>query len=306
VSAGCTLDLALIRELFGNCEEACALLKVDQTFAGQLRAATDRLPPFKIGSKGQLQEWAIDFGENQPGQRHMSHLYPLYPGSLITPRKTPELAGAARKSLELRLANGGAYTGWSRAWAISLWARLGDGEKAWESLRMLIETSTGINLFDKHPFGESMTEAMRRSSGKASPGRTVAPVRGIFQIDGNFGATAAIAEMLLQSHDGEIALLPALPGEWASGSVTGLRARGRLAVNLAWKTPTAGEVTIDSLGAGVHRLRAPNDCQFQMAEDGSAEKRAMRFSPEDRAVVYLTINPNAKYRLSFEPLQKTT
>ena len=305
VSAGCTLDLALIRELFGNCEEASALLRVDTAFAEQLHAAADRLPPFKIGSKGQLQEWAIDFAENQPGQRHMSHLYPLYPGSLITPRKTPELAQAARRSLELRLANGGAYTGWSRAWAISLWARLGDGEKAWESLRMLIETSTGINLFDKHPSGESMTEAMRRSSGKGTPGKSVAPVQGIFQIDGNFGATAAMAEMLLQSHDEEIALLPALPVEWESGSVNGLCARGRLAISLVWTAPTAGEVTIDSLGAGVHQLRAPKGCRFRVAEDNSAGRRTVSFSSEDRGVAHVTLGAGAKCRLIFAPMPKT-
>lgn len=130
-SAGCTMDMALIRELFTNCIEASHELGIDADFAAKLQEARARLIPYRIGKHGQLQEWAEDFDESTPGQRHMSHMYPLYPGSEITPRGTPELAKAARVSLERRLANGGAYTGWSRAWAIGFWSRLGDGDKAW-------------------------------------------------------------------------------------------------------------------------------------------------------------------------------
>ncbi len=166
--------MALIRELFANCIAASKELGIDASFTAKLDAASKRLLPYQIGKYGQLQEWSVDFVEATPGQRHMSHMYPLYPGSQITPRRTPELARAARVSLERRLANGGAYTGWSRAWAIAFWTRLGDGDKAWESLSMLMQHSTNLNLFDTHP---------------SNP----AP---IFQIDGNFGTTAAIAERL--------------------------------------------------------------------------------------------------------------
>jgi alpha-L-fucosidase 2 len=300
VSAGCTLDLGLLHEIFSNCIEAATLLEVDAAFTEQLRVARGRVPAYKIGGKGQLQEWSVDFGENQPGQRHMSQLYPLYPGSQITPVKSPELAKAARRSLELRLENGGAYTGWSRAWAICLWARLGDGEKAWESLRLLIEISTGINLFDKHPFGESMTEAMKRSSGKGAPVKSVAPVEGIFQIDGNFGATAGIAEMLLQSHEETIALLPAIPREWSTGSVHGLRARGGLEVGLSWTTPHSGEARIVGLSAGAHRLRAPSGSRFKKPAAGSLEAKA--FSPSDaQSDINLQVTTGGRYRLLFEP-----
>ena len=235
VSAGCTLDLALIRELFGNVIEAAKLLGLDAEFAAELDAARRRLPEYKIGRWGQLQEWSVDFEEATPGQRHMSHLYPVYPGAEITPRNNPRLAAAARKSLERRLANGGAYTGWSRAWAIGLWARLADGDMAWESLKMLMQHSTGINLFDTHP----------------------AEGGSIFQIDGNFGATAAMAELLLQSQDEEIALLPALPSAWKDGSVRGLRARGGVEVAMRWKDGKLIEAELLAMRSGVRRVRAP-------------------------------------------------
>ncbi len=234
-SAGCTMDMALIRELFTNCIAAARELGVDEDFAAKLAAARERLLEYRIGKHGQLQEWSIDFDESTPGQRHMSHMYPLFPGNQITPRGTPELAQAARVSLERRLANGGAYTGWSRAWAIAFWARLADGEKAWESLSMLMQHSTNMNLFDTHP-------------AKEGP---------IFQIDGNFGATAAIAEMLVQSHAGSIDLLPGLPAAWPEGEAKGLRARGGVEVDLRWSGGKATECAVRPDFAGEYRFRAP-------------------------------------------------
>jgi alpha-L-fucosidase 2 len=235
VSAGCTMDIALIRELFANCIEATRVLGIEAEFRASLEKARARLIPYQVGKYGQLQEWSKDFAEPEPGQRHMSHMYPLYPGAEITPRGTPALAKATRVSLERRLAAGGAYTGWSRAWAIGFWARLADGGKAHESLVALMRHSTGPNLFDTHPAGNSS----------------------IFQIDGNFGAAAAIAEMLLQSHAGELHFLPALPGAWASGSVSGLKARGNLLVDLVWEGGRAKEATLRAVSGGEVQLRAP-------------------------------------------------
>jgi alpha-L-fucosidase 2 len=239
-SAGCTLDIALIHEIFANVRSAATVLgranQQDRALLARFDAALPRLEGYQVGRWGQLQEWSIDFEEDQPGQRHMSNLYPVYPGAEITPRRTPEPARAARASLQRRLDHGGAYTGWSRAWAIGLWARLGDGDKAWESLRLLIEHSTGKNLFDTHP---------------AAPGHS------IFQIDGNFGTTAAIAELLLQSHEGEIALLPALPSAWANGSVRGLRARGGVEVALSWRAGRLATAELLAIADGEHTVRLP-------------------------------------------------
>jgi alpha-L-fucosidase 2 len=278
VSAGCTFDLAVIAELFYNLEQTCAILNVDHEYADQLKAIGKRLPPYRIGRFGQLQEWSVDFAESEPGQRHMSHLYPVFPGAQITQRSMPEFFAAARKSLERRIANGGAYTGWSRAWAIGLWARLGDGGKAWESLKMLIEHSTWINLLDTHPADKG----------------------GIFEIDGNFGATAAIAEMLLQSHDGAIAFLPALPRDWPSGSVRGLRARGGVEVDITWSGGKAKTATLHALCDGEHHLRPPQGQRIALVIRNADHKKIVvaGSTGEPRAPV-IKMNVGEEYRIEF-------
>ena len=277
-SAGCTLDLALIWELFRNCEQASIALGTDREFASKLMAIRKRLPKYQVGQYGQLQEWSVDFAESEPEQRHMSHLYPVYPGSQMTRRTMPEFFAAARKSLELRLEHGGAQTGWSRAWAIGLWARLGDGDKAWESLGKLIEHSTGINLFDSHP--------ARNGS--------------IFQIDGNFGATAAMAEMLMQSHDGVVEFLPALPKAWKSGSVRGLRARGGLEIDVAWKDGAPVNVEVHALRGGEHRFRGPSG--YRVAAVKTQAHKTVPLSNAkntDQTTVTFPLTAGASYAFEF-------
>lgn len=276
-SAGCTMDIALIRELFSNIASASNDLDVDHPFAAILNAAINRLPPYQIGKHGQLQEWSEDFDENQPGQRHMSHLYPVYPGWEITSHQRPDLWAAARKSLERRLENGGAYTGWSRAWAVGLWARLLDGDMAWNSLKMLIEHSTGSNLFDTHP----------------------AQNGSIFQIDGNFGTTAGIAEMLLQSHDNEIALLPALPKAWEEGSIQGLCARGGLEIDIYWSKGEPTSVQMFALQSGRHTFRFPKGRKVSRVLNAAGTIQKLIQGP-DLQTYSLSLKQGQRYRFEFD------
>ncbi len=222
------MDTEITRQLFTRVIDASTILGIDADFRAKVKASMDRLPPFQIGKYGQLQEWMEDYEEKEPGHRHISQLFALHPGNQITPRGTPELAKAARVTLERRLANGGGHTGWSRAWIINFWARLEDGDKAGENVQALLGKSTLPNMLDTHP---------------------------PFQIDGNFGGTAGIAEMLLQSHAGEISILPALPKSWPSGSIRGLHARGAVEVDIDWKDGKASRVALRSPIAGEHKVR---------------------------------------------------
>ncbi|MET7422726.1 glycoside hydrolase N-terminal domain-containing protein [Dactylosporangium sp. NPDC005555] len=227
VCAGPTMDNQILRDLFNAVAQAAQVLGVDADLRTRVLATRDRLAPMKVGSRGNIQEWLYDWTETEQNHRHVSHLYGLHPSNQITRRGTPTLYNAARRTLELRGDDG---TGWSLAWKINYWARLEEGTRAHDLLRLLVTTARlAPNMFDLHP---------------------------PFQIDGNFGATSGIAEMLLHSHNSELHVLPALPAAWPAGQVQGLRGRGGYTVGARWSGGQASEITIRFDRDGTVKIRS--------------------------------------------------
>ncbi|RYC67730.1 glycoside hydrolase family 95 protein [Spirosoma sordidisoli] len=240
VSVATTMDMALVWDLFSNVIQASEQLNVDADFRQTLLAKKAKLFPLQIGRKGNLQEWYKDWADEDPQHRHVSHLYALHPGRELSPLTTPALADAARQTLAIR---GDGGTGWSKSWKINFWARLHDGNHAYKLLRELLRL-TGLEGTDYANGGGTYPNLLC-----AHPP---------FQIDGNFGGTSGIGEMLLQSHDGLLNLLPARPDAWASGEVSGLKARGGYEVAMRWQNGKLTRVAIRSSLGGLCRLRVPN------------------------------------------------
>ena len=235
MTMGPTMDMAIVRETFTRTLQAAEMLGLDESLQAELKDKLPRLLPYQIGARGQLQEWMYDFKEWEPKHRHFSHLYGLHPGNQITADGTPDLFDAAKQTLILR---GDEASGWSMGWKINSWARLQDGNHAYKVIS---------NLFNPVGFGNG-----RKGGGLF---KNMLDAHPPFQIDGNFGYTAGVAEMLMQSHAGFIQLLPALPDVWSEGNVSGLKARGNFELAMQWKQGSLSEATLLSNKGNECRLR---------------------------------------------------
>jgi alpha-L-fucosidase 2 len=271
-TVGATMDYEIIYELFTACIQAEKILGVDAVFRDQLAATLKRVPELKIGQHGQLQEWSEDYDEPNPGMGHVSHLFALYPGDEIALRGTPALAQAARVSLERRVAHGGGKGGFPAAWYACLWARLEAGDAAYSHIHNLLAKSSSATLLN----------------GKST-----------FQIDANFGGAAAIAEMLLQSHAGEIAFLPALPKAWPEGQFKGLRARGGVEADVAWSSGRATSAQLRSSSSGEQRLRPPHG---QRISGISCNGRSIAVKNDPDGACRFQLKSNREYLIAFQTL----
>jgi len=244
ICAGPTMDNCILYELFTILSDSSKVLGTDAAFAEKVIAAREKLPPLKIGKHGQIMEWQEDYDEPEIGHRHVSPLYALHPANLITKSKTPDLFAAAEKLIERRLSSGGGHTGWSRAWIINFYARLFNGEECYTHINQLLTKSTLNNLFDNHP---------------------------PFQIDGNFGGTSGITEMMLQSHEDHVSLLPSLPEAWNTGSFTGLRARGGFSIDAQWSNGKPTSFTVTSEQGGTVTIQTVGNVYELTMEKGEVQ-----------------------------------